>query len=136
MPVQSQALEMELVFSPSAGSIAGVRLAKGNDHYIEIGYDKGKQTLYVDRSKAGDTSFHNSFAKLSRYEKLIKPKNGKIRLRIFFDKSIVEVFANDGEAAMTAQLFPTEKNNAVELFSNGKNVLFETVNLWQMMSIW
>lgn len=136
LPVQSQALEMELVFSPSAGSIAGVRLAKGSDHYIEIGYDKEKQILYVDRSKAGDTSFHKSFAKLSRYEKFIKPKNGKIKLRIFFDKSIVEVFANDGEAAMTVQLFPNEKNNAVELFSNGKNVLFETVNLWQMKSIW
>ncbi len=136
LPAQSQSMEIELVFSPSAGSIAGVRLAKGSDHYIEIGYDKEKQALYVDRSKAGDTSFHESFAKLSRYEKFIKPKNGKIKLRIFFDKSIVEVFANDGEAAMTVQLFPNEKNNAVELFSNGKNVFFEIVNLWQMKSIW
>lgn len=136
LPVRGHALETEIVFTPSSGSIAGVRLAKGNDHYIEIGYDRENQNLYIDRSKAGDTSFHKSFAKLSRFEKSVKSKNGDIKLRIFFDKSLVEVFANDGEAVMTLQLFPNEKDNAIELFSNGKNVLFETINCWQIKSIW
>jgi fructan beta-fructosidase len=136
LPVRGQALEAELIFSPSAGSIAGIRLAKGSDQYIEIGYDSDKQILYTDRSKAGDASFHKNFEKLSRYETFIKPKKGKIKLRIFFDKSIVEVFANDGEAVMTTQLFPGKENNGIELFSNGKNVAFEQVNVWQMKSIW
>ena len=136
LPVQSQACEIELVFKPSSQSIGGIRLAKEKDQYVEIGYDAAKEILYIDRSKAGDTSFHKEFAKLNRNETTLKSKNGKISLRIFFDKSIVEVFANDGESVMTAQIFPPEKNNGIELFSNGNNVVFESVSFWSMKPIW
>jgi fructan beta-fructosidase len=92
--------------------------------------------LYVDRSKAGDTTFHSSFAKLNRYEVMLRPQNKKISLRIFYDKSIVEVFANDGEACMTAQLFPEENNNAVELFTTSQAVNFNYVRYREMKSSW
>lgn len=136
LPVQSQVCELELVFKPSSQSISGIRLAKGKGQYVEIGYDAAKDMLYIDRSRAGDTSFHAAFSKLSRYETSLKSKNGRISLRIFLDKSILEVFANDGEAAMTAQIFPPDKNNGIELFSNESNVSFESVNFWSMKPIW
>lgn len=136
LPVQSQVCELELIFKPSSQSICGVRLAKGKDQYVEIGYDAVKEMLYIDRSKAGDNNFHTAFAKLSRYETSLKNKNGRISLRIFLDKSILEVFANDGEAAMTAQIFPPEKNSSIELFSNVSSTMFESVNFWSMKSIW
>ncbi len=136
LPAQNQTCELEFVFSPSNQSITGIRLAKTKDQYVEIGYDAAREMLYIDRSKAGDTSFHREFGKLSRFEKPLKTKNSKITLRIFFDKSIVEVFANDGEAVMTAQIFPPEKNNAMVLFSNGKDVVFGWINYWSVKSIW
>jgi fructan beta-fructosidase len=136
VPVKSQAMEMELIFTPSENSINGVRLAKGNGHYIEIGYDASRQILYIDRSKSGDTNFHPAFAKQSRYETSLASLNGKISLHIFFDNSIVEVFANNGQAAMTAQLFPDRNNNGIELFSNGKKVVFESVSCWSIKGVW
>ena len=136
LPVKGQVMETEIVFSPSAKSISGIRLAKGNNKYAEIGYDAVRKILYTDRSKAGDTSFHTSFAKQSRYETPLEPVNGKITLRIFFDKSIIEVFVNDGMAVMTSQLFPDEKNNGVELFSNRIPVRFEKISYWPLRSSW
>ena len=136
LPAQNQTCELEFVFTPATQSISGIRLAKTKDHYVEIGYDAAREMLYIDRSKAGDTSFHREFGKLSRFEKPLKTKNSKITVRIFFDKSIVELFANDGEAVMTAQIFPSEKNNAMELFSNGKDVVFGLVNYWSISSVW
>jgi len=136
IPVQSQTCELEIVFKPSSQSVSGVRLAKGKDQYVEIGYDATKEILYVDRSKGGDTSFHKEFGKLSRYETPLKTKDNSISLRIFFDKSVVEIFANNGDAVMTTQIFPPEQNKAVELFSNGRNVVFGSVSYWPIKSVW
>jgi fructan beta-fructosidase len=62
--------------------------------------------------------------------------NGKIKLHIFFDNSIIEVFANDGMTVLTTQIFPDENDNAVELFSEGATTKFETVRLWKLRSAW
>jgi fructan beta-fructosidase len=136
IPVKSQALEISIDFLPTKNSISGVRLANGNGHYIEIGYDAARQIVYIDRSKSGDINFHPAFAKQSRYETPLATINGKISLHIFLDNSIVEVFANNGQAAMTAQLFPDRNSNGIELFSNGKKVVFESVNYWPIKGVW
>jgi len=136
LPVSSQTCEIEFVFRPTANSTSGIRMAKGKDQYVEIGYDAAKGILYFDRSKSGDTSFHHTFGELSRYESSLKTKAGKMKLRLFFDKSIVEIFANEGEVVMTTQIFPPGKNNAIELFSNGIEVVFESINFWALKSVW
>ena len=136
LPVKSQTMEIVMVLTPSENSLCGVRLAKGNNHFIEIGYDAARQMIYIDRSKSGDVNFHPAFAKQNRYETPLKKSNGKISLQIFFDKSIVEVFANNGQVTMTAQLFPYANDNGAELFSNGNKVVFESVNYWSLKGVW
>ncbi|MEQ1676510.1 MAG: glycoside hydrolase family 32 protein [Chitinophagaceae bacterium] len=137
LSVKGQTLEIDLQMTVSNNNISGIRLAKSGDKYIEIGYDGAKRVLYIDRSKAGDSGFHPAFAKQSRYETSLQPLNGKIQLHLFFDKSIVEVFANNGQAAMTAQLFPGVGENGVELFSGNNNkTTFSFVNCWQLKSVW
>ena len=44
------------------------------------------------------------------------PKKNKLKLQVFFDNSIVEVFANDGEA-ITAQIFPGKEQQGIKLFN-------------------
>jgi len=136
LPFSSQTMEMEFVLIPAINSISGIRLAKDNNHYVEIGYDANRKTLYIDRSKSGDNDFDSAFKKLSWYETSLLPEDGKILLHLFYDKSILEVFANKGEAVMTAQLFPPENSKGIEFFSNGKNVLIESLHYWPLNSIW
>ena len=136
LSIKAQQLEMEITFQPVTNSTAGVHLAVGTQNVFVIGYNATSQKLFVDRSGCINNSFNKEFASLSRYETSLTPLNGKIKLHIFFDNSIVEVFANDGMTVMTTQIFPDDNDNGVELFSEGGTTKFETVRLWKMRSAW
>jgi fructan beta-fructosidase len=53
---------------------------------------------------------------------------------IIFDKSIVEVFANDGATVITAQVFPTNEHNNIESFSEKGFMHLSTARLWPLNS--
>ena len=136
LPVKSQQFEMNLVLVSSALSTYGVRIAKAGNSFFEIGYDAAKQLLYIDRSKAGNRSFNKIFETLNRFETPLVLNNKPLQLHIFFDHSIVEVFANNGEAVLTAQIFPDETGNGIELFSSGGKSSLIKATIWKIRSIW
>ena len=136
LPVKSQQFEMEILIEPSTHSTSGVRIAKSGNSFFEIGYDAAKQLLYIDRSKSGARSFNKNFEKLSRFETTLALLNRQLQLHIFFDHSIVEVFANNGKAVLTAQIFPDESDNGIELFSTGGKSKLVKSTIWKMKSIW
>ena len=136
LPIKSQQLEMEVIFQPSPNITSGIHLAVGKQPAFVIGYDAAQQKLFIDRSGAVNNSFNKNFEALSRYETSLAPDKGKIKLHIYFDKSIVEVFANNGTTIMTAQVFPGENDYGVELFSDNGKTLFESVKFWKLNSAW
>ena len=113
-----------------------MRLAVSKNNSFVIGYNASTQKLFIDRSGCTNNSFNKKFAALSRYETSLAAVKGKIKLHIFFDKSIVEIFANDGAAVMTAQLFPGDNDNGIELFSEEGTSLFNSVKIWNIRSAW
>ena len=56
-------------------------------------------------------------------------------MRVFIDKNLVEVFANDRQAAVAAGKYVPE-NLAVRLFSNGGDILVKQITCWKMKSIY
>lgn len=136
LPVKSKQFEMQVSFSPNKTTVSGVHLAVGKENVFVIGYDAAKGKLFIDRSKSSNNDFNLNFSQLSRYETSLKPINGKISLSIFFDNSIVEVFANGGQKVLTAQVFPNEDENGIELFSNAGTTIFDSVKFWKMKSTW
>lgn len=68
-----------------------------------IGYKS--DSVYLDRRNAGNTSFNKNFPSIEKAPaRLI---DGKVKLSIYVDKSIIEVFINGGEAVITDQVFPS-----------------------------
>ncbi|MGE5108673.1 MAG: glycoside hydrolase family 32 protein [Sphingobacteriales bacterium] len=132
---KTQQCEIILTIEPASNSIAGIKLAAGNNHPFEIGYDATKQLLYIDRSKTANQTENDNFKKLSHFETKLALHNNQLKLHIFFDNSIVEIFANDGEAVMTAQIFPGKMDNAIQLFSEGGKAKMN-INAWSMKSGW
>ncbi|MEO5682757.1 MAG: glycoside hydrolase family 32 protein [Chitinophagaceae bacterium] len=128
--------EIELVIQPGAGSTCGMRLATGNGHAFEIGYDAAKQELYIDRSKTAHQSFNKNFEKLSRYTAALPLKNKMLTLRIWLDNSVVEVFANNGEAVLTTQFFAAADEKGMEVFSTGEKSKVVSLQVWPMKTIW
>lgn len=136
LPLQSQQFEMEIIFQPQPNSTSGVMLAVGKSNSFIIGFDFAKQKLFIDRGQNDNNSFNKNFATLSHYETGLVPEKGKIKLHIFFDNSIIEVFANDGLKVMTAQIFPDKTDNGIDLFSEGATTKFESIKFWPMKSAW
>jgi fructan beta-fructosidase len=133
--IQSQQYEIDLIIEPEKNSTNGIRLAAGNGHPFEIGYNEAAETLYIDRSKTANQTTNENFKKLNRYEVKVPLKNKKLKFHIFFDHSIVEIFANDGEAVFTAQIFPGEKDKEIQLFSNNGKANMN-IRVWGMKTIW
>jgi beta-fructofuranosidase len=58
-----------------------------------------------------------------------------LELRIFLDKSLVEVFANDRQAALAPHRYAAG-NVGICLFSRGGDLHVREVTGWKMMSIY
>lgn len=112
----------------------GVKVFKGQDQETVIGYDVATQQTFVDRTQSGDTTFHESFAE--RTVALMPVDDGTVKLHIFIDHSVVEVFGNDGYAAMTNRIFPDPSQDAVEIYSVGGKVTLKSLDIWEIESIW
>ncbi|MBW8017774.1 MAG: hypothetical protein FVQ82_16495 [Planctomycetes bacterium] len=59
-----------------------------------------------------------------------------LTLRVFVDKNLVEVFANDVQAVVAARADCPPQNTHARLFSAGGDLKAETVTAWKMKSIY
>ncbi|MCA0757119.1 GH32 C-terminal domain-containing protein [Paenibacillus sp. N4] len=133
--LKGTSFEMELTFTPQDNTKAfGVKLRKGTREETLLRYDTAKQELVLDRTRSGESSFEAGFA-----EQMAAPlplKDGKIKLRLFVDDSTLEVFAGEGEAVMTAILFPNPVSSGLELFAEGGKVTLDKGVYYPMRSVW
>lgn len=88
---------------------ATITMSNDNGEKVVMLYDAKAETFSMDRTKSGKMDFSNDFAATTK-----APTYGKIsQLRIFIDKSSIEVFDAEGKMAMTNLVFPTEPYNKV-----------------------
>jgi len=59
-----------------------------------------------------------------------------LTLHIFLDKSVMEVFVNDGREAVSKVIYPGEKDLGLELFAEGGTAVVKSLDVWEMKSIW
>jgi sucrose-6-phosphate hydrolase SacC (GH32 family) len=130
--VLSAPLELRMVLQPGSAKRAGVRL--GQSAYAEIGYDAVNGVVYVDRTRSGEAGFHPQFAALHTAPASLR--DGGLPLRILVDRGSVTVFAGDGEAVLTDQVFPTAGADGVSLFSMDGDARARDLNVWSLNSIW
>lgn len=131
--LQGNSYELELDYALQDDSPFGVRLGMGGEQQTTVLIDPAASKLIVDRTQSGTAGFESRFA-----EKITAPlpiRDGKLKLRLFMDVSTLEVFANDGETAVTSILFPDPTSNGIELFAEGKVVL-ERGSYYPMRTVW
>ena len=88
---------------------ATITLSNDKGEKVVMRYDAKAETFSMDRTKSGKMDFSNDFAATTK-----APTYGKIsQLRIFIDKSSIEVLDAEGKMAMTNLVFPTKPYNKV-----------------------
>lgn len=60
----------------------------------------------------------------------------ELRLHIFLDKSVLEVFMGDGRTSVTRVEYPGEHDLNVSIFAENGIATLESLDAWQMTSIW
>ena len=88
---------------------ATITLSNDKGEKVVMHYDAKAETFSMDRTKSGKVDFSKDFAATTK-----APTYGKIsQLRLFIDKSSIEVFDAEGKMAMTNLVFPTKPYNKV-----------------------
>jgi len=124
---------IDVTFSPGSASKAGITVLGNGDKSTAIGYDKAAGELYVDRSNSGSTDFHPLFASVESAPVTVDG-SGNVTLRIYVDRSSVEVFAQNGLRTITDQVFPEQAPfqqdaNQVALFAEGGTARLKSLSV-------
>ncbi|HTG67996.1 MAG TPA: glycoside hydrolase family 32 protein [Candidatus Udaeobacter sp.] len=132
--VQGDSLELDIMFdlSKSSASELGLRVRCSEDgsSYTEIRYKAAEQKLYMDRNLGGAGDGGVSEAPLAPAE------DGRLRLRLFIDRSSIELFAGDGRIAITNRIYPDPANVGIGFFARQGTAVIETLDAWELSSIW
>ena len=108
-------LRINAEFEPGTAGEVGLLLRAGGTEQTVLAYDSGTGVLSLNRTASGNTDFHETFASLERVA--VPLEDGRLRLRIFLDRCSVEVFAQDGLATITDQIFPGGTSTSLAVFA-------------------
>jgi len=115
------AVELEVTFASPLPTECGIHL---------LGDDSGQEGISIIAG-AGRKSL-----RLGAIEAPFAVRQGEdLTLRVFIDKNLVEVFANDRQGAMFAHKHIRENPN-IRLFAKGGDAAVKSIKAWKMMSIY
>ncbi len=102
---------------------------KAGDKVI-IKYHTANHTISFDRRNSGITDFSESFPAVT-----VAPTfetDGKISLRLFIDRSSIELFGNDGKFVMTNLVFPNEPYSTLSVSSLGGKAKMNSLKVYSL----
>lgn len=129
------ALEIVAEIRPDAAAQLGlkVRCAPGGAEETVISFDTASRWLAIDRQRASlDLATQRDTCGTS----VAVAEGEPVRLQVFVDHSVVEVFAN-GHACLTSRIYPSRSDSlGVEVFAAGGCAHLSALDVWQMGAIW
>jgi sucrose-6-phosphate hydrolase SacC (GH32 family) len=129
--VQGDALEIAATLDRAASAAARVglklRVSADGKQAVRVWYDLETDRFGMDGVVTKQAS---AWAGILRDG----PAGQAVTLRIFLDRSIVEVYC--GGAALTGRTFSDPEALGVDLFAEDGPALLESVDVWEMQSMW
>ncbi len=123
-------LELKVVIDlgNTTAQTIGLKVRGMNEEETVISYQVNNQKLTMDCTKSGKKEDGERCATLE--------DNQKIILRVFIDRSSIEVFANNGEVTMTSRIYPKEERLGIELISEKGTAFVNDFTYWKLKDIW
>ncbi|MHC4467598.1 MAG: glycoside hydrolase family 32 protein [Planctomycetota bacterium] len=145
--IAGNTIELELVIEPGTAEAFGLKVCSSPDGreqtVIECNPSAKNVKIDFERSSLDKSIKHYDMCMNFMRDKPNKEvteqaapfelrQGEKLELRIFIDRSILEVFAN-GRQCITQRIYPTRKDSlGVELFSKGGSITVESIKAWDM----
>lgn len=128
--IRGNTIELFLEIDPQQAKQCGVKVCQSPDGAEQtlVYYDAVEKKLKIDATKA---SLGEGVKNVEAGPFTLK-EGESLKLRVFVDKSVVEAFANDRQAAMR-HIYPTRSDSVgVSLFSVGGPMKVRRVKAWKM----
>jgi fructan beta-fructosidase len=122
--------DIELELTRGDWSEAGLRFSNAQGEAVTLGVTAQPLELFIDRRRSRTTAWHKDYP--GRHAGPIRFRKDRISLRVLFDRSVVEVFGNDGETVITDRVYPTQPFDRVELLPDGRGAT--RAALWALRS--
>ncbi|HEY6082761.1 MAG TPA: GH32 C-terminal domain-containing protein, partial [Chitinophagaceae bacterium] len=111
-----------------------VSLQNDLGQYVDIGYDKQHFQLVIDRTHAGKNNFHAESAPKHAVE--IPGDLSTIELTIFYDRSTLEVFFDNGRWVTTDLVFPSKLYDQLKIEMPGGSGEIKKLQVARLSSVW
>ena len=123
-------MELNITFDLSEfdADKVGVKIKGSEEEELSLNYNKDISELILECSKCGKNK--------DGARKAILNKQEEFSLRIFIDRSSVEVFVNNGEATMTSRIYPKNKFDELEIYSNCNGAKIKCIEVWKLRDVW
>ena len=129
--VSGDTLELIVELVPAREGLCGIMVRRSPDgsEHTQITYDDALRQLVVDRSHA---SLDSTTDHTMHVAPLILGPDEPLRLHIFLDRSVLEVFAND-RISITSRIYPTRADSTcVALLAERGEAQLVGLDTWQL----
>ncbi|NTU82010.1 MAG: glycoside hydrolase family 32 protein [Chloroflexales bacterium] len=133
--LRGDALEIIAELRPGPQGVVGlaVRRAPDGSEETRIRYDPRQQQLSLDRTHS---SLDHETDRTTHVAPLTLRDGEPLRLHLFLDRSVIEVFANE-QVAITSRIYPSRADStAVTAFAEHAPAALLALDAWTMRSIW
>ena len=120
LDVRGDTLEINVEIEPAGATFSGLRVRRSDDGAdgVRIGCDG--ESIWVGGIEMP----------------YVQPAGqGGIKFRVFLDKSVIEVFVDDGARVATNFIDCGLNDLGIELFARGGEAAFSSIDIWEMESI-
>ena len=121
--------EIVMTIKNKDAEFIGFRLFNTQGEEVDFCYNLVEGNFSMDRTKSGEILFSEDFPAIT-----VAPtgKSDEINLRIFADKSSLELFMNDGEYVMTNLIFPSAPYNRASFYAKGGTYKVTSFKVYQL----
>lgn len=133
--LRGECLELGVTVTPGAARRVGVKVRCSGDGSDEtrIIHDTAAQTLTIHSRRPAEDA---ATATNAQTAPLAPPDGEPLRLRIFLDRSVLEVFANDRQC-MTQRIYPSrsDSDRVGVVSSGGEGAAITALDAWDMHAV-
>lgn len=132
IPSELLDLDLDFTWGTERPGKFGVKFSNTGGEFVSVSIDLNSLQLFVDRRSVGMLVPSNKFA--TRLEAPLRQPERELTLRIVKDRASVEVFADNGRAVISANLFFDQPFDNVSVFGGERVILSGQVH--ELRSIW
>ncbi len=123
--ISGKILDIEGIVDVRGCDSFALLLRVSGEQRISIRYVKSEERLYLDRTKAGRVMS-------GIYSMALRPSaDEKIHLRILLDTSVIDVFANRGEAMFNAIVFPENMSDEIQIHVGSGSCVIDALAIYE-----